>query len=91
MQVRVRVFGDLAKVLGKELAVDLPLGSTVGDLLNELGERHAKLTGKISAGENRNANLVVLLGGLNVQFLRKLETILNEGDVVSLLPPAGGG
>lgn len=91
MQVKIRVFGDLAKILGKDLVVDLPLGSTVGDLLNELGERHTELTGKMSEGEEQNANLVVLLGGLNVQFLRKLETILNEGDVVSLLPPAGGG
>jgi len=91
MQVRVRVFGDLAKILGKDLAVELPTGSTVGDLLNKLGERHGKLIGKMSEGEVQNANLVVLLGGLNVQFLRKLETILNEGDVVSFLPPAGGG
>jgi len=91
MQVRVRIFGDLAKILDKDLTVDLPLGSTVGDLLNELVEGHVELRGKMSEGEERNANMVVLLGGLNVQFLRKRETILSEGDVVSLLPPAGGG
>jgi len=92
MRVRVRVFGDLSKILGKELAVDLPLGSTVGDLLDELGERHAELRGDVAEGEGGNrSNVVVLLGGLNTQFLRGRETILNEGDVVSLLPPAGGG
>lgn len=91
MRVRVRVFGDLAKILGKDLVMDLPLGSTVGDLLDKIGERHVRLTESVLAGGGQNANMVVLLGGLNVQFLRKLETILNEGDVVSLLPPAGGG
>lgn len=91
MRVRVRVFGDLAKILGKDLDVDLPLGSTVGDLLDKIGEGHVRVTESVLTGGGQNANMVVLLGGMNVQFLRKLETILNEGDVVSLLPPAGGG
>ena len=91
MQIRGGVFGALAKFLGKALAVDLPLGSTIGDLLDEL-ERHAELKGDVAEGVRGNrSNMVVLLGGLNVQFLRKRETILNEGDVVSILPPAGGG
>jgi len=91
MRVRVRIFGDLAKILGKDLAVDLPLGSTVGDLLDKIGEGHVRLAEGMLEGGVQNANMVVLLGGYNVQFLRKLETALNEGDVVSLLPPAGGG
>ena len=91
MRVRVRVFGDLAKALGKDLTVDLPLGSTVGDLLDKIGEGHVRVAEGVLAGGGRGANMVVLLGGLNVQFLSKFETILNEGDVVSLLPPAGGG
>lgn len=92
MQVRVRIFGDLAKSLGKEMIVDLPSGSTVEDLIGELSEKSKKLTDKISRGEDEpKTDFLVLIGGLNVQFIKKFKTILNEGDVVSLLPPAGGG
>jgi molybdopterin synthase sulfur carrier subunit len=91
MQVRVRIFGDLAKSLGKEMIVDLPSGSTVEDLIDELGEKSKKLSERMSRDDEPKTDFIVLIGGLNVQFIQRLKTILKEGDVVSLLPPAGGG
>jgi len=91
MQVRVRAFGDLAKILGEDTIVDLPSGSNVEDLIDRLGERSKGLHEKMLRGEEPRPNFLVLIGGLNIQFLKKFKTILNEGDVVSLLPPAGGG
>lgn len=90
MLVRVRIFGDLAKSLGKEMIVDLPSGSTVQDLIDELGGKSKKLSA-ISGDDIPKTDFIVLIGGLNVQFIKKFKTILKEGDVVSLLPPAGGG
>ncbi|MBO3802589.1 MAG: MoaD/ThiS family protein [Candidatus Brockarchaeota archaeon] len=90
MRVKVKVFGDLAKSLGKEMVLDLPQGSTVGDLLAKLGKRkEPALDG--DSGNGAKQSLVVLVGGLNVRFLDEEMTKLNDGDTVSLLPPAGGG
>jgi molybdopterin synthase sulfur carrier subunit len=87
MRIRVRAFGDLARALGKDLEMELPSGADVGELLARIGAQ----TGKPSAEGEPKPNLVVLVEGLNIQFLDKLRTRLNEGDVVSILPPAGGG
>ncbi len=90
MQVKVRAFGDLAKVLGREITLDVPTGSTVGDLLAKLGKGE-KLVWEAASGDYQEQRLIILLGGLNIQFLNKEKTKLNDGDTVSILPPAGGG
>ena len=90
MLVRVRIFGDLAKSIGKEMAVDLPSGSTVQDLIDELVGKYKGLSA-MSGDDEPRMDFIVLVGGLNVQFIDKSRTVLREGDVVSLLPPAGGG
>jgi molybdopterin synthase sulfur carrier subunit len=90
MQVKVRAFGDLAKVLGREITLDVPTGSTIGDLLAKL-DKGEKLVWEAASGDYQEQRLIILLGGLNIQFLNKEKTKLNDGDTVSLLPPAGGG
>jgi molybdopterin synthase sulfur carrier subunit len=87
MRIKVRAFGDLARALGKDLEMELPSDADVGELLARIGAQ----TGKTSPDGEPKPNLVVLVEGLNIQFLDKLRTRLNDGDVVSILPPAGGG
>jgi len=37
------------------------------------------------------AGYIILVNGLNIEHLKGFETPLNDGDLVSIFPPAGGG
>ncbi|MGQ9513911.1 MAG: MoaD/ThiS family protein [Thermoproteota archaeon] len=91
MRVKVRAFGDLAKIAGREVTVDVPSGATIGDLLVKLGLMSERSVWDTISGKDQNQRMVILLGGLNIEFLEKERTRLSEGDTVSLLPLAGGG
>jgi molybdopterin converting factor small subunit len=91
MRVKIRAFGDLAKVMGREITIDVPSGTTVGDLLEKLNLTYERSIWDTISSRDPYQRLVILVGGLNIQFLEKDRTCLNEGDTVSLLPPAGGG
>ena len=58
--------------------------------IDELGGKCKSLSA-MSGDDEPRMDFIVLVGGLNVQFIEKSRTVLREGDVVSLLPPAGGG
>lgn len=95
MNVRVRTILHLVDVLGgRELEVELPSGSTVGDLFGLLALRTTP-TGGHSLFEAGTANPVrhvrVLVNGRQLAFLSGTDTILSEGDDVLFLPPAAGG
>jgi molybdopterin synthase catalytic subunit len=79
IQVRVLAFGVLKDVFGSHSApVELPEGSTVGDLLRGLGERHdaARLRG--------------IAVSVNAEYATAAQ-VLHDGDEVGLLPPVSGG
>jgi molybdopterin synthase catalytic subunit/molybdopterin converting factor small subunit len=77
--VRVLAFGVLKDSYGSHpVPVELPQGSTVGDLLVELGTRHdaAKLRG--------------IAVSVNAEYATAAQA-LHDGDEVGLLPPVSGG
>jgi MoaE-MoaD fusion protein len=79
VQVRVLAFGVLKDFLGPQSAlVELSEGSTVGDLLVELGKRHAAAT------------LRGIAVAVNAEYATAAQ-MLHDGDEVGLLPPVSGG
>lgn len=79
IQVRVLAFGVLKDSFGPQpVPVELPEGSTVGDLLVDLGQRHdgAKLRG--------------IAVSVNAEYATAAQ-VLRDGDEVGLLPPVSGG
>lgn len=81
MRIRVRVFGALAERLGRDDdSLDLPDGSTAGEVLRAVGERHpdaAAILRRISVAVNRE--------------VVPEDRALGEDDEVALLPPVAGG
>lgn len=89
MRVTVRLFSHLRLALGQRmLDMELPAGATAADVM----ERLRTLTGPelesmIVGGPEGGYRLVVLVNDRRAQAERPL----HEGDVLSLLPPLGGG
>jgi sulfur-carrier protein len=95
MKTTVRTTFELKPVLGaRSVDVDLPDGSTLRDLLRRLDD---VLEGKLSshlfqAGTDLLlSHINIMVNGRSTLFLAGMETLLNEGDEVLLLPLVSGG
>ena len=91
MAVTVKLPTILRKHAGGEAKVDAE-GATLRDLLTNLESSYPGITKNVLAedgGLHRFINVYV--NDEDVRYLGSLETELNEGDTVSLLPAVAGG
>ena len=81
MKIKVRFFAAPREVLGTaEVEVEVPTGTTVGELIDRLVEEYPSLR-----SHTRFLNVAVNRGYVGMQ------TVLHDGDEVACLPPVGGG
>lgn len=83
MRLEVRYFASIREALGPGEAVELPQGSTVGDLRDQLiarGGKHAEVLGRGRA----------LRAALD-QAMADETGMLKEGAEVAFFPPVTGG
>jgi MoaD family protein len=66
-------------------------GDTVRDLLTDLERRYPGLTQSIVNGDGLHRFVNVYVNGEDVRYLDALETRVNEGDTLSILPAVAGG
>ena len=93
MNVRVRFYGMVRDEVGiREWALELGEGSTVNDLLLILVKRHPSLSNIVYNDEGVfREYLEVAVNQTAIIGLNGLGTALNEGDIVFIMPPIGGG
>lgn len=90
-QVTVRIPTPLRPFVGGQDEVTLE-AETVGRVLAVLGDRHRGLVDRICDAEGRVRPFVNLfVGAKNVKSLQGLDTPLNDGDVLSIVPAVAGG
>jgi len=89
--VRVRAFGSFRKKLGHEFEVKVADGSRLADLLEELGRRMGSPGALLDPSRDIPASVTVFLNGLAAQLLGGSAAELEDGSVVSVLPPSAGG
>ena len=89
--VTVRVPQPLMKVTGGQRELEAE-GSNVSEVLNWVGERHPEFLPRILAegGEPREF-LNIFVNGTDIRFESGLETPVNAGDEVSIVPSIAGG
>ena len=89
MQVHLRLFSHLRVALGRrDLDLELPEGATVATVLERLRSMvPSELESMISGGAEGGYRLVVLVNGRRTGP----DKLLQDGDVITLLPPLGGG
>jgi sulfur-carrier protein len=91
MTVSVRVPTILRKYTGGEKQVE-GSGSTLAELFTDLDARHAGLRSGVVTDDGQLHRFVnVYVNDEDVRFLGSIDTPLNDGDTVTILPAVAGG
>ena len=81
MKVRAEFYSRVKEIVGASaLELSLPKNATVNDLFEQLKESYPKLRDFEKS----------MLFGVGVEFVDR-NHVLNEGDVIAIMPPVQGG
>jgi molybdopterin synthase sulfur carrier subunit len=91
MEVRVRIPTPLKKLAGEQDVIKAE-GSTVAEVLRWLTETYPGLKERLQdeRGEVRRF-INIYVNDEDIRFMKNLETPLNEGDQLSIIPAIAGG
>lgn len=93
MNVTVRLFAMYRDDVGtKSLSVAVPDGSTVRETLQTLEASYPELSQRLltANGETKPA-VTILVNGRLIAHEGSLDTVLEDDDVLSIMPPVTGG
>jgi MoaD family protein len=90
MAITVKIPAQLRAATGGEAIAELE-GSTVGEVLDALYERHEELRGRIAQDGGLRRFVNVYVGGEDIRFRDGLDTPVADGDEVTILPAVAGG
>jgi sulfur-carrier protein len=99
LKVTVKPYLFLQEALGvKELTLDLSAGTDIYELLKIIRGQYG-LPDRIEADygnitlfeDDQPVALTILIDGRNIKQLQGIATVLKDGSVVALFPPAAGG
>jgi sulfur-carrier protein len=90
MAVTVKIPAQLRVVTGDEDEVAVE-GGTVGEALEAVFARHEDLRERITENGDLRRFVNVYVAGEDIRFRDGLETAVNDGDEVQILPAVAGG
>ena len=91
MSVTVKIPAQLRTVTDGEAETTVDEVKTVGEVLDGLYERYDGLRDRISEGGDLRRFVNVYVGGEDIRFLDYLDTVVEDGDEVTILPAVAGG
>lgn len=93
IELEIRFFANFRAAVGrKELRRTFEPGTTVGEVLAAIESEYPELAGDVLDGEGSiKPQLSVLKNGREVIHLEGTETVLEDGDRLSVFPPVAGG
>jgi MoaD family protein len=89
--ITVKIPTQLRAVTGGEAEASIDEAGTVGELLDGLYERYDGLRERIAEDGDLRRFVNVYVGGEDIRFLDGLETAVEDGDEVTILPAVAGG
>ena len=90
MPVTVKIPTQLRAATGGQAEVEVS-GGTVGEALDAVFDAHSELRGRITEDGTLRRFVNVYVSGEDIRFQQGLETAINEGDEVTILPAVAGG
>jgi sulfur-carrier protein len=91
MGVTVKIPSQLRSVTGGEGETSVEGATTVGEVLDGLYERFDGLRDRIAEDGDLRRFVNVYVGGEDIRFLEGLDTSVEDGDEVTILPAVAGG
>ena len=87
----VRVPSMLRPTVGGERVVAAE-GSTLRELISNMDRRHPGFAGQLLENDGAQRRFVnIYINDEDIRYLRGLDTPVEEGDVISILPAVAGG
>jgi sulfur-carrier protein len=90
MAITVKIPAQLRGVTGGEGEIEVD-GGTVGEALDAVFEAHGDLRERITEDGTLRRFVNVYVSGEDIRFQDGLDTQLNDGDEVTILPAVAGG
>jgi sulfur-carrier protein len=90
MAVNVKIPSQLRAATEGEANASVD-GTTVGEVLDSLYERFAELRSRIAEDGGLRRFVNVYVDGEDIRFLDGLDTVVKDGDEVTILPAVAGG
>ncbi|HEX8976362.1 MAG TPA: ubiquitin-like small modifier protein 1 [Solirubrobacteraceae bacterium] len=90
MAVRVKIPTQLREATGGDAQASVDAG-TVGEVLDSLYERYGELRSRIAEDGGLRRFVNVYVDGEDIRFLDGLDTPVEDGDEVTILPAVAGG
>lgn len=90
MSVTVKIPAQLRPSTGGSAEVSAA-GETVGSVLEDLYSRHAQLRDRITEDGNLRRFVNIYKNGEDIRFLDGLDTPIDDGEEVTILPAVAGG
>src|SRR5579875_2423034 len=90
MAITVKIPTQLRQATGGEATASVE-GSTVGEVLDSLYARYGELRSRIAEDGGLRRFVNVYVGGEDIRFLDGLDTPVEDGDEVTILPAVAGG
>jgi sulfur-carrier protein len=89
--ITVKIPTQLRAVTAGEAETTIEDAGTVGEVLDGLYERYDGLRDRIAEDGDLRRFVNVYVGGEDIRFLDGLETAVEDGDEVTILPAVAGG
>lgn len=90
MSVTVKIPTQLRSATGGEAEATVE-GTSVGEVLDSLYDRYGELRDRIAQDGGLRRFVNVYVGGEDIRFLDGLDTHVDDGDEVTILPAVAGG
>jgi len=90
MAVTVKIPTQLRAATDGEASTEVE-GATVGEVLDALYDRYDDLRDRIAEDGGLRRFVNVYVGGEDIRFLDGLDTSVEDGDEVTILPAVAGG
>lgn len=95
IRIHIRTSLDFKKIFGKGIfEVSSREGITLEEFLQQLVDEYGEgLSDNLYEADRKTVKpyLMLMVNGQNINFLNRLETVLQDEDQVLILPPVAGG